>query len=86
MFDEFYRTLAPGGHLLPGGHLGDEHLSPARSFGHPVSYRSYFLPLPRLAGLLRRSGPIVTVRMEQEPDGRVKRRSACLLARKPVRT
>ncbi|MEU4260410.1 hypothetical protein ACYCCF_10565 [Streptomyces argenteolus] len=50
-----------------------------------MSYRSYFLPLPRLAGLLRSSGPIVTARMEQEPDGRVKRRSACLLARKPVR-
>ncbi|GAA2959765.1 class I SAM-dependent methyltransferase [Streptomyces flavovirens] len=83
LFAEFHRVLAPGGLLLIGDWTGsDEELSPDLAFGHPVSYRSYFLPLSRLADLLTRAGLDVTARLEQEPEGRQKRPHACLLARK----
>ncbi|MFE3179526.1 class I SAM-dependent methyltransferase [Streptomyces violascens] len=83
VFAEFHRILAPGGHLMWGDYIGnDEHMCPTRAFDRPVSYESYFLPLDRTAELLREAGFDVTARMEQEPDGRVKRRHACLLARK----
>jgi SAM-dependent methyltransferase len=85
VFAEFHRTLAPGGHLLLGGHVGDEHLRPAQAYGHPVSYRSYLQPLPRIAELLGEAGLVVTARLEQEPSERVKRQHACLLAHKPER-
>ncbi|MEU3340556.1 class I SAM-dependent methyltransferase [Streptomyces sp. NPDC002144] len=85
VFAEFHRTLAPGGHLLWGGHVGDERLQPTQGYGRPVSYESYLLPLERVAGLMKQAGLVVTARLEQEPGGRVKRPHACLLARKPER-
>ncbi|MBO4260569.1 class I SAM-dependent methyltransferase [Streptomyces griseorubiginosus] len=83
VFAEFHRTLAPGGHLLWGGHVGDERLQPTQGYGRPVSYESYLLPLERVVGLMKQAGLVVTARLEQEPGGRVKRPHACLLARKP---
>jgi SAM-dependent methyltransferase len=85
VFAEFHRTLAPGGHLLWGGHVGDERLQPTQGYGRPVSYESYLLPLDRIVGLMEQAGLVVTARLEQEPEGRVKRPHACLLARKPAR-
>ncbi|MER5898276.1 class I SAM-dependent methyltransferase [Streptomyces sp. NPDC001876] len=86
VFAEFHRTLAPGGHVLLGGYIGeDEHLSPAEAYGHPVSYRSYFLPLDRLAELLRGAGLVVAARLEQAASGRAKRPDVCIVARKPER-
>ncbi|MGW2816283.1 class I SAM-dependent methyltransferase [Streptomyces sp. NPDC001415] len=83
VFAEFHRTLAPGGLLMWGDYIGDnEHMCPTRAFDRPVSYESYFLPLDRTAELLRQAGFVVTARTEQEPDGRVRRAHACLLARK----
>ncbi|MFD3519819.1 class I SAM-dependent methyltransferase [Streptomyces sp. NPDC058653] len=83
VFAEFHRTLAPGGHLLWGGYVGDERLRPTRGYGRPVSYESYLLPLDRMVELLAQAGLVVTARLEQEPGGRVNRPHACLLARKP---
>lgn len=85
MFTEFHRALAPGGYLLWGDYVGDERLRPTRGYGRPVSYESYLLPLDRMADLLEQAGLVVTARLEQEPDGRVHRPHACLLARKPGR-
>ncbi|MEU1268462.1 methyltransferase domain-containing protein [Streptomyces sp. NPDC005799] len=85
VFAEFHRTLAPGGHLLWGGHVGDERLQPTQGYGRPVSYESYLLPLDRIVGLMKQAGLVVTARLEQEPEGRVRRPHACLLARKPTR-
>jgi SAM-dependent methyltransferase len=85
VFAEFHRVLAPGGHLLWGDYVGDEHLRPTHGYGHPVSYESYLRPLDRVVELLDRAGLTVTARLVQEPDGRVKRPHACLLARKPER-
>ncbi|MGW3341437.1 class I SAM-dependent methyltransferase [Streptomyces sp. NPDC001009] len=86
VFAEFHRTLAPGGHLLWGDYVGDERLQPTHGYGRPVSYESYLLPLDRVAGLLDQAGLVVTARLEQEPDGRVNRPHACLLAHKPALT
>ncbi|MCH5676554.1 class I SAM-dependent methyltransferase [Streptomyces gilvus] len=85
VFAEFHRTLAPGGHLLWGGHVGDERLQPTQGYGRPVSYESYLLPLDRIVGLMKQAGLAVTARLEQEPGGRVTRPHACLLARKPAK-
>ncbi|WP_086730475.1 class I SAM-dependent methyltransferase [Streptomyces carpinensis] len=83
VFAEFHRVLAPGGHLLWGCHIGDEHLRPSQGYGHPVSYEWYLLSAERVAELLGEAGLVVTARLVQEPEGRLTRRHACLLARKP---
>ncbi|MFF3967935.1 class I SAM-dependent methyltransferase [Streptomyces griseorubiginosus] len=46
VFAEFQRTLAPGGHLMIAGHVGDDiRLHPTQAYGgHPVSYTSHLLP------------------------------------------
>lgn len=79
VFDEFHRTLATGGHMLVGFHVGDEHLRPERSYGHPVCYSTYLLPTERVVDLLRAAGFAVTARLLT--DGR-KWPEACLLAHK----
>jgi SAM-dependent methyltransferase len=86
VFAEFHRTLAPGGHLLLGTHVGDERLRPTRAYGgHPVSYESHLLPPERVAELLSQAGLVVTARLTQEPDEGATRPQACLLAHKPKR-
>ncbi len=84
VFSEFYRTLAPGGHLLLGTHLGDgEQLRPAQAYGgHPVSYESHLLPEERIAGLLGNAGLTITTRLLHEPGENSKRRQGCFLATK----
>ncbi|RFU85946.1 class I SAM-dependent methyltransferase [Streptomyces triticagri] len=84
VFAEFHRTLAPGGHLLWGDYVGDEHLQPTHGYGRPVTYESYLLPLDRTVRLLEEAGLAVTARLELEPGGRADRPRACLLARRPA--
>jgi len=85
IFAEFHRTLAPGGHVLLGGYVGnDEHLRPTQGHGgHPVSYESYLVPADHIATLLGEAGLAVTTRLLREPDEDTKRQQACFLARKP---
>ncbi|MER7770812.1 class I SAM-dependent methyltransferase [Kitasatospora sp. NPDC096140] len=64
LFAGFHRVLAPGGHLLLGGHVGDEHLRPVSGYGHPVTYSSYLVPADRLVELLAGAGFTVTTRLE----------------------
>lgn len=86
VFAGFRRALAPGGLLLLGFHVGDERLRPERAYGHPVSYEAHLLAPDGIAELLREAGLVVTARQLQEPDERLKRPQACLLARKPGNT
>jgi SAM-dependent methyltransferase len=81
IFAEFHRALAPGGHLLLGMHVGDEHLSPRQGYGLPVSYESYLLPPDRVARLLDEAGLPVTTRVLREPAEGQKWPHAALLAR-----
>ncbi|GAB3703773.1 class I SAM-dependent methyltransferase [Amycolatopsis oliviviridis] len=78
VFAEFRRTLAPGGRLLVGFHVGDERLSPETAYGHPVTYDAYLLEPGRIADLLGQAGFEVTARLAME--GR-QRPQACLSAR-----
>lgn len=85
VFAEFRRTLAPGGHLMLAGHVGDdERARPTQAYGgHPVTYESHLLPPDRIAGLLDRAGLAVTARLVQAPDQGARRTVATFLARKP---
>ncbi|WP_320068360.1 class I SAM-dependent methyltransferase [Micromonospora sp. RTGN7] len=83
VFAEFHRTLAPGGLLFVGFHVGDEHLRPERSYGHPVSYDAYLLLPDDIEEQLHQAGMVVTARLREEPSQRLKRPQASLMARKP---
>jgi len=87
VFAEFERTLAPGGHLMMAGHVGDDmHLRPTQAYGgHPVSYESHLVPPDRIADLLGKAGLVLTARLLQEPDEGAKRTIAAFLAQKPER-
>ena len=85
VFREFHRTLAPGGHLMLAGHVGDEQLlRPTHGYGgHLVSYESHLLPPDRIAELLIRAGLTLTARLVLEPAEGAKRTHAVFLARNP---
>ncbi len=85
VFSEFRRTLAPGGHLMVAGHVGNgERLRPTHAYGgHPVSYESHLLPPDRIAGALEQAGFDVTARLLREPGEGAPRRAAHLTARRP---
>lgn len=82
VFAEFARTLAPGGYLLAGFHVGDEELRPERAYGHPVSYTAYLLPPEKVVTWLAEAGLTVSVRLLRDPVGPEKWPQACLLAQK----
>jgi SAM-dependent methyltransferase len=87
VFAEFERTLAPGGHLMMAGWVGDNmHLRPTQAYGgHPVSYESHLLPPDRIVALLGQAGLVLTARLLQEPDAGANGSIATFLARKPER-
>ncbi|MFD5094860.1 class I SAM-dependent methyltransferase [Amycolatopsis thailandensis] len=78
VFAEFRRTLAHGGRLLVGFHVGEERLSPETAYGHPVTYDAYLLEPGKVAELMEKAGFEVTARLTME--GR-KRPQSCLSAR-----
>ncbi|MBO1418979.1 class I SAM-dependent methyltransferase [Streptomyces sp. FH025] len=81
LFQEFSRVLAPGGHLLLGGHAAEQQvLRPARAYGHPVSYASHLVPAGRLVELLEQAGFTVAARLEQPNPKRGDRSYICILA------
>ncbi len=86
VFAEFCRTLAPGGHLLLGTHLGqDEHLRPTSGYGgHPVSYDWYQLPGERIAALIEGAGLTISARLDEPNPNGAGRSFAYFLARKPT--
>ena len=85
VFAEFHRTLAPGGHLLWGDHVGDGGLRPTQATGRPVSYESYLVPPDRWSHLLDQAGLVVTASLWKEPGEGSKRAAGTFFARKPER-
>ncbi|AHI01451.1 class I SAM-dependent methyltransferase [Kutzneria albida] len=85
VFAEFHRTLAPGGHLLLGSHIGNYEIRrPTEGYGgHPVSFESHLLPADRIAELLSAAGFHVTARLVQENEDRPGREGIAVVARKP---
>ncbi|MFB4425989.1 class I SAM-dependent methyltransferase [Streptomyces sp. QL37] len=85
VFAEFRRTLAPGGHLMMAGHVGEgELLRPTRAYGgHPVSYESHLVEPDRIVTLLEQAGLVVTARLLEEPGEGSKRAAGTFFARKP---
>lgn len=82
VFAEFHRTLAPGGHLLLGTHVGDEYRHLQHAYGHPVSIGVHRRPPNRIAELLAEAGLAVTAQLLEEPGEGQERQHACLVARK----
>jgi ubiquinone/menaquinone biosynthesis C-methylase UbiE len=82
---EFHRTLAPGGHLMLVGHVGNGELRrPSQAYGgHPVSYESHLLPPARIAEMLGRSGLVVSAQLVEKPGEGETRTIATFMARKP---
>ncbi|MFF2959906.1 class I SAM-dependent methyltransferase [Streptomyces sp. NPDC057963] len=85
VFAEFHRTLAPGGHLMMVGHVGNgECRRPAHAYGgHPVTYESHLLPPAQIAELLGRTGLAVSAQVVEEPVKGATRTIATFMARKP---
>ncbi|MCX4967554.1 class I SAM-dependent methyltransferase [Streptomyces sp. NBC_00654] len=85
VFAEFHRTLAPGGHLMLVGHVGDDEIRrPTQAYGgHTVTYESHLLPPARIAELLGLAGLAVSARMVEEPCDGATRTIATFMARKP---
>ncbi|MFQ6850295.1 class I SAM-dependent methyltransferase [Streptomyces sp. 35M1] len=86
-YGEFYRVLAPGGHLLLVTRVGEEEHQ-RRTYGYgdgdPAPFDSYRLPADRIAGLLERVGFAITAQTLQAPDEGAKRPVVSFLARKPT--
>jgi SAM-dependent methyltransferase len=86
VFAEFFRVLAPGGHLLLAFQVGDEQRNPGplwQKLGHTVSYHSYRLPPSRVAGLLREAGFVAVGELVAEASSGEKSPQAYILVRKP---
>jgi SAM-dependent methyltransferase len=66
VFAEFARTLAPGGQLLVGFHVGDGRLTPERAYGHPVTYESWLLRPEQVTAHLAAAGLTVTAQLLSE--------------------
>lgn len=80
VFTEFWRVLAPGGHLLLGFFAGDDPLP--REFDHKVT-RAYRWSPDSLAELLRQAGFVEVARLVREPQESERFHQAQLLVRKP---
>ena len=85
VFAEFFRVLAPGGHLLLGFQVGHERRRMTRAYGHDVSCDAYRLQPGVIADLLTRAGFDVHTRLLREAQGEWENSpQASLLARRPA--
>jgi SAM-dependent methyltransferase len=89
VLSEFFRVLAPGGHVLLASQAGNEHPRHlTEAFGHPVELRFHRRHPDVLAQLLGEAGLLVRARLlrERDEDGPFPERTAqgFVLARKPA--
>ena len=86
VFAEFSRVLAPGGYLLVGFHVGDEHLPRTVSYRYDASVDAFDVTPERVAHLARQAGLVVHTQLVRAAQGREKRPQASLMAAKPVKS
>jgi SAM-dependent methyltransferase len=84
VFAEFFRVLAPGGHLLLAFKAGDRKTPLNHAYGHDVSLTVYWQSPERVAPLLEQAGFLVQARLVRAPGGMDKGPQAFVLARKPA--
>jgi ubiquinone/menaquinone biosynthesis C-methylase UbiE len=82
---EFFRVLAPGGHLLLAFQVGDAERRHTEWFGHPITLSLFRRPAEQVEQLLAGCGFEPRARLLREPDddGVEKGPRAYLLARRP---
>ena len=82
VFAEFYRVLAPGGHLLVAFQAGDEDRHHDGPWGHPVALTFLRRQPEQILGLLRAAGFTLVSRTVREPArGEVSQQAALIVRR-----
>ncbi len=84
VFAEFFRVLAPGGHLLLGFKAGERKSPLTHAYGHDVSLTVYWQSPERVAELLEQAGFVVEARLVRAPGEMDKGPQAFILARRPT--
>jgi ubiquinone/menaquinone biosynthesis C-methylase UbiE len=84
VFAEFFRVLAPGGHLLVAFKAGDRKSLLKHAYGQDVSLTVYWQSPERVAELLEQSGFAIQARLVRAPGEMDKGPQAFVLARKPA--
>jgi ubiquinone/menaquinone biosynthesis C-methylase UbiE len=80
----FYRVLRPGGIVMIGFHVGDEHRHKTQGYGgHPMNLYVHRRPVDRMAIWLRDAGLTVEAHLLTDPDDPVP--GAAILARRPTK-
>ena len=83
VFAHFHRVVRPGGVVMLGFHVGDEHRFKTSGYGgQPMSVHVHLRPTDRVAALLHDAGLIVKARCVQEPDTPSSVPQAYLIARR----
>ncbi|MGC0338727.1 class I SAM-dependent methyltransferase [Streptomyces sp. SLBN-8D4] len=83
LFAEFYRVLAPGGHLLVAFQAGDKDRHHDRPWGRPVALTFLRRRPEQLVGLLRAAGFSLVSQTVREPGPDEVSQQAFLIARRP---
>jgi SAM-dependent methyltransferase len=86
-FQEMYRALIPGGHLLIGVHVGRELVHADELWGVPVDFDAAFFDLDELDDKLRSIGFKICETVQRDPIPKVEYQSirGYIWARRPIR-
>jgi len=83
VFAGFHRALRPGGVVMIGFHVGDEHRYKTEGYGgHPIKLYVHLRPIDRMADWLRDAGFTVEAHVLIDPDDPVP--GGILYARRPA--
>jgi SAM-dependent methyltransferase len=84
VFAEFFRVLAPGGHLMLGFQVGDEVLRRDDAWGRAVTLDFYRQRPDEVADLVRAAGFEVWMTADRRPEGDEPTPQGYLIARRPA--
>jgi ubiquinone/menaquinone biosynthesis C-methylase UbiE len=81
-FGEFYRVLAPEGHVLLDFQVGNERIERTEAYGRPVSITAFRRPVAAMVTALESAGFDVIAQLSRAPDSREKVEQCHLIARR----